>query len=126
MYEDEKPNFGVEFNQYLLKTKKGVVEGDLYVVEGFPFLDPNGKSQVKGKLFVLSDIDKVLSKYDMIEGAKDPEPFFKREVVDVELEDGSKEEAYCYVGGPSLIKCFGKSEHKVQVCNWDKIKERWE
>ncbi|MFO7792790.1 MAG: gamma-glutamylcyclotransferase family protein [Candidatus Saliniplasma sp.] len=125
-YEDEEPNFGIDLNKYIEETKNGIVEGDLYVVEGFPFLDPDGDGEVKGKMFVLSDIERVLDKYDRIEGAQDPEPFFKREVVDVELEDGSVEKAYCYIGGDNLRKCFGKPEYKVEECNWDKIKNKWE
>lgn len=126
IYEDEDPNFGIELDKYLEETKEGVVEGDLYVVEGFPFLDPEGKGEVKGKLLVLSNIETVLKKYDRIEGANNTDPFFNREIVDVKLKDGSVEKAYCYVGGESLIKCFGTPEYKVEECNWIKIKSRWE
>lgn len=126
MYEDEEPSFSIDLDKYVENTIRGEVKGDLYVVEGFPFLDPDGEGNVKGKLFVLSDIEKILSKYDKIEGAEDPEPFFERKVVDVKLENGEEKSAYCYVGGRSLINCFGKPEYKVKASSWDKIKERWE
>ncbi len=126
MYEDEEPSINIELDKYLDETKKGEIKGDLYVVEGFPFLDPTGNGTVKGKLFVFSDIDRVLSKYDKIEGSEESDPFFERRVVDVILEDGTEEEAYCYVGGNSLIRCFGKAEYRVKNCSWDEIKSRWE
>ncbi|MGM0405609.1 MAG: gamma-glutamylcyclotransferase family protein [Thermoplasmatota archaeon] len=126
MYEDEEPSFSIDLNKYLIESKRGEVRGDLYVVEGFPFLDPEGSGTVEGKLLSLSEIDVVLSKYDKIEGADEREPFFDRKVMDVKLKDGSEVDAYCYVGGKSLIKCFGKSEYKVDASCWEDIKGRWE
>jgi len=126
LYEDEEPSFNIDINRYIEEVKRGVVQGDLYVVEGFPFLNLEGDGTVKGKLFVLKNIENILTKYDKIEGSDDPNPFFERKVVNVKLEDGSEEKAYCYVGGNRLIECFGKPEYRMDECNWDKIRDRWE
>ncbi len=118
LFEDEEPTHGINAKKYIKKSEPAQTRGKLYVVEGFPFLVPEKEGRVKGKLFTCQDIDTLLSKYDVIEGANQPNPFFERKVIEVELEDGSTEEAYCYVGGKSLQTCFAKTEYLVESGDW--------
>ncbi len=118
LFEDEDPSHGIDTKRHIDKTKRGWVEGRLYVVEGFPFLVPEGEHKVKGKLLKCNDIDTLLQKYDVIEGANQPDPFFEREVVTVNLENGDEEKAYCYVGGRSLRDCFAKERYLVETGDW--------
>ncbi len=118
LFENEEPSHGINTEKYILDVESAWIKGDLYVVEGFPFLVLGGENKVKGKLLKCKDIDVLLARYDIIEGANQPDPFFEREVIQVNLEDGGKEKAYCYVGGRSLCECFAKDEYLVESGNW--------
>lgn len=113
-YEDEEPSFGIDLQKYLEDSYEGKVRGHLYVIEGFPFLVNEGSDWIRGKLFEFSDIDPILEKYDKIEGADKIDPFFERETVEVYMDDGSVENAHCYVGGESLRNYFAKPEYIVK------------
>ncbi len=121
LFEDEEPSHGVNAKQHIRETKLGWVKGKLYVVEGFPFLVPGGDKKVKGKLFFCEDIEPLIKKYDRIEGANQSEPFFERKKVEVELDDGEKEEAFCYIGGRKLQDCFAKPEYLIESGEWMNI-----
>ncbi|MGM0510298.1 MAG: gamma-glutamylcyclotransferase family protein [Thermoplasmatota archaeon] len=118
IFEDESPSHGLNAPKYILKSEMAYVKGRLYAVEGFPFLVLNGNNKVKGKLFRCEEIEPLLEKYDRIEGANQVEPFFERKVIEVELEDGTKENAYTYIGGGKLRKAFAKPEYELKSGDW--------
>ncbi len=118
LYEDEDPSHGINASRYIKESVVAWVKGTLYAVEGFPFLVLNGDGKVKGKLFTCSEIEPLLDKYDIIEGANQTEPFFERTIVDVELESGEKTRAYCYIAGRKLQNCFAKEEYLVRSGDW--------
>ncbi len=118
LFEDEEPSHGINASRYIEETKTASVKGTLYAVEGFPFLVLEGDGRVKGKLFVCSEIDTLLDKYDIIEGASQAEPFFERTIVKVELSDGKKTKAYCYVAGRKLRSSFAKEEYLIRSGDW--------
>ncbi len=118
LFEDEEPSHGINASKYIKETKEGWVTGTLYAVEGFPFLVLEGDHRVKGKLFICNEIDPLLDKYDIIEGASQPEPFFERTTVEVELADGGKAKAYCYIAGRKLKSSFAKKEYLVESGDW--------
>ncbi|MFO8109249.1 MAG: gamma-glutamylcyclotransferase family protein [Thermoplasmata archaeon] len=118
LFEDEEPIHGIDTKRFIVKVQPAWVRGNLYVVEGFPFLVPGGKNKVKGKLLMLKDTEEILERYDVIEGANQTDPFFERVEVQVYLENGSKEKAYCYVGGKNLRECFAKEKYILESGDW--------
>jgi len=113
LFEDEEPSHGIETRRYVLDSHEAWVEGDLFVVEGFPFLVPEGDNKVRGKLLECKEVDTLLQKYDVIQGANQSDPFFERVEVEAILEDGERKKAHCYIGGRNLCECFAKDRYKV-------------
>lgn len=118
LFEDEEPAHGIETKRYLKSVRPAWVEGNLYVVEGFPFLVLGGENRVKGKILEFNEIGYILDKYDVIEGANQPNPFFERVIVKAHLEDDTTDKAYCYVGGKSLRECFAKEKYLIESGDW--------
>lgn len=73
--------------------------GKLYDLGSFPGAVPsdNPSDWVKGEVYRLNQPEATLSVLDAYEGAVGPEPLYRRELVDITLENGKPIEAFTYI-----------------------------
>lgn len=91
---DERNPFGAFLNDCCSFYKKGKFQGKLFDLGEYPgaIIQPGAEHYVYGSIFVMTDPQQTLKKLDDYEGfgAGYPQPNeFKRELVEVESEDGS-------------------------------------
>lgn len=104
------------------KVFKGSISGDLYHLEnkGYPAVIP-GNDKIMGELMELKNFEKSLIELDELERYTEDNNInceYLRKIVEVTLEDGSKESAYYYEYNP---KANINSEDKlipVQGGDW--------
>ena len=102
-------------------TKLGKVKGKLYHMphKGYPAL-LEGEDVVIGEVMTVKNFEEVMIPMDKMEnyyGVNDTRNEYNRIVMDVELEDGSKESCYVYYYAMNDESIF--NENSVYVANGD-------
>lgn len=104
------------------KVFKGSINGDLYHLEnkGYPAVIP-GNDIIKGELMELKDFNKSLIELDELENYTEDNNInceYLRKIIEVTLEDGSKENAYYYEYNPKANINLEDKLIPVQSGDW--------
>ena len=102
------------------------VKGELYYYrkEDYPAL-ADGIHTVKGQLFYVKNLDKVLQPLDVIEGyiaPNHPENMYDRKILDVKTASGEIKKAYAYVINPRLIELEPNEFSLMETRCWKTFK----
>ena len=100
-------NYIDSLHKNLISHEEASVKGELYYYrkEDYPAL-AEGTHTVKGQLFYVKNLDKVLPPLDVIEGyiaPHHPENMYDRQILDVKTASGEMKKAYAYVINPRLL-----------------------
>lgn len=102
-------------------VENGTIFGELFNMEnkGYPAVI-YGTEEVSGELMELKDSDKILVELDELENFKklDNNSEYLREVIEVFLEDGTREKAYFYKYNPKSILNKNDELRKVNSGDW--------
>lgn len=115
------------YNKYLkgkvTSRKIGKVKNsDLYHMpyKGYPAI-LSGTGEVIGEVMVISDYDNVMRAIDEMEGfisEENPNNEYNKKLLEVELEDGSKEMCYVYCYNKNIDDLFEKEAISIPTGDW--------
>ena len=97
---------------------------DLYHMpyKGYPAIIP-GSGEVIGEVMTISDCDNVMKAIDEMEGfisEGNPQNEYDKKLVEVELEDGTKEMCHAYFYNKECDKLFDQESISIAGCDWKK------
>ena len=117
----DQPNYYL-WKDSIVATKKGLIQNyQLFDMGHYPMIVESEGNNVHGMLIYIKneDYDKITKVIDNLEGYN-PENHgssaYKREIRDIELEDGETEKAWIYIGSEEYVK----KENVVKDGNWIK------
>jgi gamma-glutamylcyclotransferase (GGCT)/AIG2-like uncharacterized protein YtfP len=93
--------------EHLQFISKATIKGALYDLGNYPGYVEEPDGEVKGELYLVSEIDKVFEVLDVYEGLFDDEPEYIRKKIAVELPGGEEIESWIYIFQQQL-----RPEHK--------------
>jgi len=111
-----EPQYEIDIRDIIRFEGEGTIKGSMYTTGSYPFVILGGEEQVKGFLYFCFDIKKVLDKYDAVEGLGN---LFQREVVDVQMEDGSIVKSYIYTALEGLKERYMNPNNRIQSGEWN-------
>lgn len=118
-------NYNTYLDGKVISNKIGKIKNvDLYHMpyKGYPAIIP-GSGEVIGEVMTLSDYDNVMKAVDKMEGfisEGNPENEYDKKLIEVELEDGTKEMCYAYFYNKDCDKSFDKESIFIFDGDWKK------
>ncbi len=109
----------------VLERSAGYMKGELYHLKyGYPAVI-DGTGEVKGEIYLVKDIEKLLPVLDYLEDYNQPgqEDLYKREMREVRDDKGNIKKCYVYIWSPNRLPELKEVGRHIGHGDWAKFME---